>query len=84
MNGDVLARLMELDDTLDRKLDKGLVEDADYYFEEQAWHKFDEFLHGDCIIFCPCCRGQEMFVEEKRSQCRSCEMFSGDDGERVV
>lgn len=44
INGDVLWRFVELDDTLVKKLDKGLVEDADYLFGQREWRKFDEFF----------------------------------------
>lgn len=53
MNGDVLEHLMELDDTIVKKLDKGLVEDADYRSGQRAWHKFDKFLGGEGEVFGP-------------------------------
>lgn len=71
MNGIVLGRLMELGDTPVEKLDKGLVEDTDYRFRQRAWSKFDEFLHGDGVIFGLCYHSWARFVEEKWSQCWS-------------
>lgn len=84
MNEDVLERLMELDDTLAKKLDKGLVEDVDYRYGQRVWRTLDEFWGYEGVVFGSCCQGSSKFIEEKRSQCHVREVLSGDPGEQAV
>lgn len=51
MHRGVLKWMLEREETLVSKVDKGLVEDVDFWFGQQAWQNFDDFLKKDGVVF---------------------------------